>query len=304
MAARLSRLLVALGLLFGTALPSAAATVVRPPTSQDIAVSPVPDRGADAANARSYFGARYYWANVGRFTTVDPLMSIKDNLPDPQRWNRYAYAVNNPFRYVDQTGESPTLVTAAIGASIGGVAGFLGSAGAQFVSNGYSFTNFSWQDAGALALGGAVSGGLAGATLGLSLVVEAGAGGVIAVSAATNVVGGAVTRATDSQVSTSVLDGKAIAVDAIAGGAGGALGKQAGNAVTAPVAQMQQTAAGMVPAARAGNFGAARGIQGIANRVGTLEARGNVIATVVGAKVTNVLVPIGQALKEDKGPPK
>ena len=72
MAARLSRLLVALGLLLGVALPSAAAAVVRLPTSQELAASSVPDRGADSAYARSYFGARYYRANIGRFTTVDP----------------------------------------------------------------------------------------------------------------------------------------------------------------------------------------------------------------------------------------
>lgn len=106
MAARFSRLLVALGLLFGTALPSAAAAVVRPPTSQDITASPVPGRAADPAYARSYFGARYYRADLGRFTTVDPAYTLKENLEDPQRWNRYAYARNNPLRYTDPDGQA------------------------------------------------------------------------------------------------------------------------------------------------------------------------------------------------------
>jgi hypothetical protein len=73
MAARLTRLVVVLGLLLGAALPSAAAALVRPSTSQEIAGSPVPARGAGAANARSYFGARYYRADLERFTAVDPV---------------------------------------------------------------------------------------------------------------------------------------------------------------------------------------------------------------------------------------
>lgn len=60
--------------------------------------------GRGAVNARSYFGARYYRADLGRFTTVDPELNIKDALVDPQRWNRYAYARNNPLRYTDPNG--------------------------------------------------------------------------------------------------------------------------------------------------------------------------------------------------------
>jgi RHS repeat-associated protein len=51
-----------------------------------------------------YFGARYYRASSGRFATVDPLMTIKENLVDPQKWNRYAYVRNNPLRWVDPDG--------------------------------------------------------------------------------------------------------------------------------------------------------------------------------------------------------
>lgn len=101
MTARLTQLLVTLGLLLGTALSSAASAVVRPPTSQDIAAWSVPDRGADAAIASSYFGARYYRAGIGRFITVDPLGG---HLEDPQSLNAYAYARNNPLRYTDPTG--------------------------------------------------------------------------------------------------------------------------------------------------------------------------------------------------------
>jgi RHS repeat-associated protein len=110
MAARLIRLIV-LGFILGTVVPSpAAAAIVRLSTSHDTVASVVPARGADPVYARSYFGARYYRADVGRFTTVDPAQTISENLVDPQRWNRYAYARNNPLKYTDPDGKNPVLV--------------------------------------------------------------------------------------------------------------------------------------------------------------------------------------------------
>jgi RHS repeat-associated protein len=53
---------------------------------------------------RPYFGARYYGSRIGRFTTIDPVYTWQENLVDPQRWNRYAYARNNPLRYKDPDG--------------------------------------------------------------------------------------------------------------------------------------------------------------------------------------------------------
>ena len=58
----------------------------------------------DAETGLDYFGARYYGSKVGRFTTVDPVYTWQENLVDPQRWNRYAYARSNPLRYVDPDG--------------------------------------------------------------------------------------------------------------------------------------------------------------------------------------------------------
>jgi RHS repeat-associated protein len=51
-----------------------------------------------------YYGARYYGSKIGRFTTVDPVYTWEENILDPQRWSRYAYARNNPLRYVDPDG--------------------------------------------------------------------------------------------------------------------------------------------------------------------------------------------------------
>jgi len=74
----------------------------------------------DNETALDYFGARYYRLDVGRFTTVDPAVTIKDNLVDPQRWNRYAYVTNNPLKYTDPDGKNPLLIAGGIGAAVYG----------------------------------------------------------------------------------------------------------------------------------------------------------------------------------------
>lgn len=72
----------------------------------------------DSETNLDFFGARYFSGAHGRFTAVDP-ESASASLFDPQRWNEYSYAINNPYKFVDPNGESPTLVTAAIGVGIG-----------------------------------------------------------------------------------------------------------------------------------------------------------------------------------------
>lgn len=62
----------------------------------------------DAETGLDYFGARYYGSKIGRFTTTDPVYTWRENLVDPQRWNRYAYARNNPLRYIDPDGREIT----------------------------------------------------------------------------------------------------------------------------------------------------------------------------------------------------
>ena len=57
----------------------------------------------DAETGLDYFSARYYTSRAGRFTTVDP-DHVGGDLFDPQSWNAYAYARNNPIRFVDPTG--------------------------------------------------------------------------------------------------------------------------------------------------------------------------------------------------------
>ena len=49
-------------------------------------------------------GARYYASWQGRFTSPDPLFVASERIADPQQWNLYAYARNNPLMLVDPTG--------------------------------------------------------------------------------------------------------------------------------------------------------------------------------------------------------
>lgn len=64
----------------------------------------------DKETGLDYFGARHYSPAVGRFSTIDPVMDMDAARLDPQRWNRYAYSLNNPLTYVDPDGRNPRAV--------------------------------------------------------------------------------------------------------------------------------------------------------------------------------------------------
>lgn len=70
----------------------------------------------DPDTGLSYMGARYYIPLLGRFAGFDP----KDFSPDnPHSFNRYAYANNNPYRYVDPDGKVADTVWDAFNLSLG-----------------------------------------------------------------------------------------------------------------------------------------------------------------------------------------
>jgi RHS repeat-associated protein len=79
----------------------------------------------DSESGLDYFLARYYSSAQGRFASVDPYNVIIEAqsaidkkgaekqfityLSNPQRWNRYSYALDNPMFYTDPKGEDVTI---------------------------------------------------------------------------------------------------------------------------------------------------------------------------------------------------
>jgi RHS repeat-associated protein len=57
----------------------------------------------DTESGLDNFGARYNSSSMGRFTSPDPLLNSR-RPGNPQTWNRYAYALNNPLSIIDPTG--------------------------------------------------------------------------------------------------------------------------------------------------------------------------------------------------------
>jgi RHS repeat-associated protein len=63
----------------------------------------------DEKTGLDYFGARYMSSAQGRFTSPDP-SRLSAFISDPQSWNMYTYAYNNPLRFVDKNGMWPTAI--------------------------------------------------------------------------------------------------------------------------------------------------------------------------------------------------
>ena len=128
-----------------------------------------------------YLQSRYYNPEIGRFINADSLLSqgaIQGN-------NMFAYCLNNPVNMADTTGQLPFfLVTAAIGAVIGGAIG-----GVIAAKNGGNV----WAGIGI----GVAAGGLAGAGLGAAAGVAL-AGSATASTASVAVGANAVASVTGS----------------------------------------------------------------------------------------------------------
>jgi RHS repeat-associated protein len=192
------------------------------PNTPDVVSEKFTGKERDSESGLDYFGARYYGSALGRFTSVDP-EGASASLFDPQRWNGYSYAVNNPYKFVDRDGEVPLLlVTAGIGAGVGAVGGAAFDVTNQLIQNGWDFSAINGREVAGAAIGGLVSGGLAGLTLGTLPAPATLTTGYLVTSAVVNgtanVVGGEVQRSIDPSASGSA------ATDLAAGAVGGAVG--------------------------------------------------------------------------------
>jgi RHS repeat-associated protein len=58
----------------------------------------------DSETGLDYFLTRYYASAQGRFTSYDSIFVTAKRLVDPQRLNLYAYARNNPLKFIDPDG--------------------------------------------------------------------------------------------------------------------------------------------------------------------------------------------------------
>jgi RHS repeat-associated protein len=63
-----------------------------------------PGKERDGEVGLDYFGARYYSAALGRFTSADPILLMIQRIADPQQLNAYAYMRNNPLAFIDSDG--------------------------------------------------------------------------------------------------------------------------------------------------------------------------------------------------------
>ncbi len=63
----------------------------------------------DPESGNDNFDARYYSSSLGRFMSPDPPL-LDQHIADPQSWNLYSYARNNPLSYIDPTGNAVELL--------------------------------------------------------------------------------------------------------------------------------------------------------------------------------------------------
>jgi RHS repeat-associated protein len=86
----------------------------------------------DSETRLDYFGARYYSAGPGRFTSADAPFADQ-HAGDPQSWNLYAYVRNMPLRLVDPTGRDAVACTPGDNACVDAYVK-AGSTGAELIS--------------------------------------------------------------------------------------------------------------------------------------------------------------------------
>lgn len=75
----------------------------------------------DVDTALVYMQQRYYDPVVGRFMSTDPVLTDANS---GASFNRYAYAANNPFKYIDSDGRTAVSAELCLGKCVGITVGY------------------------------------------------------------------------------------------------------------------------------------------------------------------------------------
>jgi len=79
----------------------------------------------DAESGLDNFGARHDASGLARFMQPDPMFAGPLQTVNPQRWNMYAYVVNNPINYLDPDGRDAVAVNFTHKVPVGGHEGII-----------------------------------------------------------------------------------------------------------------------------------------------------------------------------------
>jgi RHS repeat-associated protein len=130
----------------------------------------------------SYFGARWYDPALGRFMGVDPVGFSEANL---HSFNRYAYANNNPYKFVDPDGRNPLsvlLIEVARWAGAGYALGVAADAASQYAA--WGGVDLSLAATSSAAMAGLPAGAMAGLGFGAERAISSSAEAAVAARSA------------------------------------------------------------------------------------------------------------------------
>ena len=162
-----------------------------------------------------YLQSRYYNPEIGRFINADDIVYMGSD-GTLLSHNLFVYCNNNPVVYMDDSGNSATLITLGIMA-VGGLIGAVVSAAASTVTQ-YSLTgSVNWSSVGVSAVTGFVSGAIAASPIGI--VGQIVLGGVI----------GGASYAVDCKVNGRPIDAFEAVLSIVMGMASGTIGGPGAN---------------------------------------------------------------------------
>ncbi|PXX09482.1 RHS repeat-associated protein [Nitrosomonas ureae] len=186
----------------------------------------------------TYLGARYYSPLLGRFMGVDPVDVNPENI---HSFNRYAYANNNPYKFVDPDGKTPIHLTAF-------VLGFAMDIGIQLWGPGenVSFSEIKWTQAIIAGGGAALTGGVGG------ILAKSAIKGIITSESAvigTSVMGGSVSAigsAANNVIERKPINGQEIAISFLGGALGTSVGARLDNAYSSNISTLIKSSDGIL----------------------------------------------------------